>query len=96
MDRLSRCLPPKAREFDEVAAPSPPPPYISRDGFFGVLGRVMPTSDFPTPPPNNGLTVVSLDDDAPGSEPPPYSSPVRVQPPASAEVTQTIVKKRSP
>lgn len=61
----------------------------------------MPASDFPTTPDTNALAEVSLDDSSPrvGAEPPAYSSPfpVKVEPPPAAEdVTQTIVKKRSP
>lgn len=61
----------------------------------------MPPSDFPASPDANALAEVSLDDSSPraGGGPPPYSSPfpVKVEPPAAAgDVTQTIVKKRSP
>lgn len=61
----------------------------------------MPASDFPTSPNPEAMAVVPLDDpeSKASAVPPAYSSPFPVKvapPPAAGEVSQTIVKKRSP
>lgn len=66
-----------------------------------VLNRLMPPSDYPTSPNPEAMAIVSLEDTVPKEDagPPSYTSPFPVKvgpPPAAAEVSQTIVKKRSP
>eukprot|EP00903_Cladosiphon_okamuranus_P006178 g6075.t1 len=84
----------------ETSDGEPRPPRMSDAA--RIPHKVMPPSDFPASPDANTLAEVSLEDTSPraeGAAPPPYSSPFPVKvepPPAAGEVTQTIVKKRSP
>ncbi|CAM9356855.1 unnamed protein product [Pylaiella littoralis] len=82
----------------ETSDGEPRPPRMSDAA--RIPHRDMPSSDFPASPTSNALAEVSLEDSLPRADgiPPAYSSPfpVKVEPPAAGEVTQTIVKKRSP